>query len=144
MKRRILSILVLFVFWVPGIAHAENTAQTEATLSTSVNVASQESSSINNPSKYLIPANTASQATSIFSPREWYIVAKLPTGKGLAIGVFWIQEGMPIEHIYSVMGNPQDTITAGTEDCYGTVLVYPHHYLLFSRTGNLQTIKERK
>ena len=124
MKRRIISILVMFVFWVPVITCAEDAMRGEVMLPN--------------------PANTTSQASSTLIPKEWYIVAKLPTGKGLAIGVFWIQEGMPIEHICSILGNPQDTITPGMEECYGTILVYPNYYFLFSRTGKLQTLKERK
>jgi hypothetical protein len=77
-------------------------------------------------------------------PKEWYILEKIPTGKGLGIGVFLFQEGMPIEHIQSVFGKPKEIITVEVEGYDGTILVYPHHHFFFSKTGNLQTIKERK
>jgi len=125
MKKRILLILVMFVLWVPGIIFAEDAMRGEVMLPT--------------------PANSTSQGPSVLYPREWYILEKIPTGKGLAIGVFLFQEGMPIDHIHSVFGKPQEIITLDMEDgYYGTILVYPHHHFFFSKTGNLQTIKERK
>ncbi len=84
------------------------------------------------------------QTASKLSPREWYITEKLPSAKGLAIGVFLFEEGMPIEHIHDVFGRPQETITLDTEEgYYGTILVYPHHHFFFSRTGHLHNIRER-
>jgi hypothetical protein len=79
---------------------------------------------------------------SVSFSREWYILAKHPTSKHLVIGVFWIQEGMPIKHIYPILGNPQEIITPDIED-YGTILMYPQHYFFFSNTKHSQTVKER-
>jgi len=94
---------------------------------------------------YFIPASTRSQAPSALFPKEWYILEKIPTGKGLAIGVFLFEQGMSIEHIHSVFGKPKEIITLDMEEGnYGTILVYPHHHFFFSKTGNLQNIKERK
>ncbi len=125
MKKRILLILVMFVLWVPGMICAEDTIQGEVTPPTQV--------------------NTESQNLSILHPKEWHIIEKIPSAKGLAIGVFLFEEGMPIEHIRSVFGKPQEIITLEMEErYYGTILVYPHHHFFFSQTGNLQNIKERK
>jgi len=90
------------------------------------------------------PASTESQNPSVLSPKEWYIVEKIPSSKGLAIGVFLFEEGMPIEHIRSVFGEPQEIITLEVGDgYYGTILVYPHHHFFFSKAGALQTIQGR-
>ncbi len=125
MKKRIIFILVVYALWVPGIACAEDLMYGELLLPT--------------------PAKTGSQGSSVMSPREWYIVEKIPTGKGLAIGVFLFEEGMSIENIQSKFGKPKETITLDVEEGYfGTILVYPNHHFFFSKTGNLQTIKERK
>jgi hypothetical protein len=125
MKKRIIPILLVFALWAPGITSAEDLTFGELIFPT--------------------PANTRLQETSAFPPREWYIIEKIPTGKGLGIGVFLFQEGMPIEHIQSVFGKPREVITLDMEEgSYGTIAVYPHHHFFFSRTGYLQTIKERK
>ena len=145
MKKRILLILVMFVLWVPGIIYAEDAMRGEVMLPTPAPAAPEEPPLDNGPPTYLIPANTTSQASSKLYPREWHIVEKIPSAKGLAIGVFLFDEGMPIEHIQSVFGKPQEIITLEMEEgFYGTVLVYPHHHFFFSKTGNLQNIKERK
>ena len=125
MKKRIIPILVVLALSVPGIICAEDVMYGELLLPT--------------------PANTGSQGPSIFNPKEWYILEKLPSVKGLAIGVFLFQEGMPIEHIHSVFGKPQEIIALDMEEgYYGSIWVYPHHHFFFSKTGNLQTIKERE
>jgi hypothetical protein len=124
MKKRILLILMVFSLWVPVITYAEDPTYGEVLLPT--------------------PASTRSQGPTVLYPREWYIVEKIPTGKGLAIGVFLFQEGMPIEHIHSVFGKPKEIITIDVEGYEGTIWVYPHHHFFFSKTGDLQTIKERK
>src|SRR4030042_243786 len=107
MKKRIIPILVVFAFCVPGIICAEDVTYGELIFPT--------------------PVNTRSQGPSVLYPREWYIIEKIPTGKGLGIGVFLFQEGMPIEHIHSVFGKPQEIITLDMEGYDGTILVYPHH-----------------
>ena len=125
MKKRILPMLVVFAFCVPGIICAEDVTYGELIFPTT--------------------ANTKSQDPSGLYPREWYILEKIPTGKGLAIGIFLFQEGMPIEHIRSVFGKPQEIISLDIEEgYYGSILVYPHHHFFFSKSGHLQTIKERK
>ena len=145
MKKRILSILVAFVLYIPGIIYAEDAMRGEVMLPTPTNVTSEEPPLDNGPPTYLIPANTKSQAPSISFPKEWHIVEKIPTGKGLAIGVFLFEQGMSIEHIQSVFGKPQEIITLEMEEgSFGTILVYRHHHFFFSKTGNLQAIKERK
>jgi len=144
MKKRILLILAVFVLWVPGIACAEDAMRGEVMLPAPANVASEEPPLDYGPPAYFIPASTKSQAPPILFPKEWYILGKIPTGKGLGIGVFLFQEGMPIEHIHSVFGKPKEIITVEVEGYDGTILVYPHHHFFFSKTGNLQTIKERK
>jgi len=116
----------------------------EVMLPAPANVASEEPPLDNASPTYFIPASTRSQAPSALFPKEWYILEKIPTGKGLGIGVFLFQEGMPIEHIHSVFGKPKEIITVEVEGYDGTILVYPHHHFFFSKTGNLQTIKERK
>ena len=123
MKKRFLLILMVFALWVPVITYAEDPTYGEVLLPP--------------------PASTRSQYPSVLYPREWYILEKIPTGKGLGIGVFLFQEGL--EHIHSVFGKPKEIITLDMEEGnYGTILVYPHHHFFFSKTGNLQTIKERK
>ena len=145
MKKRILSILVVFVLCIPGIIYAEDAMRGEVMLPAPANVASEEPPLDNASPTYFIPASTRSQAPSTLFPKEWYILEKIPTGKGLAIGIFLFQEGMPIEHIHSVFGKPQETITLEMEEgSFGTILVYRRHHFFFSKTGNLQTIKERK
>jgi hypothetical protein len=124
MKKRMISILVVFALWVPGFVYAEDAMKGEVMLPT--------------------PANTGEQITPILFPKEWSIIEKIPTGKGLKIGIFLFQEGMPIEHIRSVFGKPKEIISLEVEGYDGTVLVYPHHHFFFSKTGYLQTIKERK
>ena len=75
---------------------------------------------------------------------EWHVVAKIPSSKGLAIGVFWFQEGMSRMHICSKFGDPQDTILLYLEGYYhGSILLYPNHYFLLSSSGTLQNIIER-
>jgi len=124
-KKRILYILLIFVLSVPGMIRAEDTIQGEVMPPT--------------------PVNTESQNLSVLHPKEWHIIEKIPSAKGLAIGVFLFEEGMPIEHIRSVFGEPQEIITLEMEEgYYGTILVYSHHHFFFSKTGTLQTIKERK
>ncbi len=145
MKRRILLILAVFVLWVPGIVCAEDAMRGEVMLPAPANVASEEPPLDYGPPAYFISATTKSQTPPILYPKEWYILEKIPTGKGLGIGVFLFQEGMPVEHIRSVFGKPQEIITLDMEEgSYGTIAVYPHHHFFFSRTGHLQTIKERK
>jgi len=125
MKKGIILILAAFALWVPEIICAEDLTFGELIFPT--------------------PVDTKSQSPSILHPREWYIIEKIPTGKGLGIGVFLFQEGMPIEHIQSVFGKPREVVTLDMEEgSYGTILVYPHHHFFFSKAGNLQTIKERK
>jgi len=125
MKKRILLILAVFALWIPGIIWAEDAGPGEVMLPT--------------------PANTESQNLSVSYPKEWYILEKIPTGKGLAIGLWVFEQGMPIEHIRSVFGKPREIITLEMEGgFYGTILVYPHHHFFFSKAGNLQAIKERK
>jgi hypothetical protein len=124
MKNKIIPILVLFVFLVPGIIYAEDTTYGELLLPT--------------------PTYTRSQDPSLLSPSEWYIIERLPTDNGLAIGVFLFERGMPIEHIQFKFGKPQEIITLDMEEeYYGTILVYPHHHFFFSKTGHLENIKER-
>ena len=145
MRKRVLSILVAFVLCVPGFIYAEDAMRGEVTRPTPANVTSEEPPLDYGPPTYMIPSNTKSQATINHTPKEWYIIEKIPSAKGLAIGVFLFEEGMPIEHIRSVFGKPQESIALEMEEgFYGTILVYPHHHFFFSRTGNLQTIKERK
>jgi len=125
MKKRIVLVLVVIALGVPGIICAEDVTHEELLVPTS--------------------SNTGLQGPSVLYPKEWYIVEKIPSTKGLAIGVFFFEEGMPIEHIRSVFGKPQESIALEMEGgFYGTILVYPHHHFFFSRAGNLQTIKERK
>ena len=125
MKKGIIFILVVFALWVPGTIYAEDATSGEVMSPT--------------------PVNTKSQETSVLYPKEWYIIEKIPTGKGLGIGVFLFQEGMPIDHIQSVFGKPQEIIALEMEEgSLGTILVYRRHHFFFSKTGNLQTIKERK
>ncbi len=124
MKKRFLLILMVFALWVPVITYAEDPTYGEVLLPP--------------------PASTRSQYPSVLYPREWYILEKIPTGKGLGIGVFLFQEGMPMEHIHSVFGKPKEVIIVEVEGYDGTILVYPHHHFFFSKTGELQTIKERK
>jgi len=125
MKKGIIFILVVFALWVPGTIYAEDATSGEVMSPT--------------------PVNTKSQETSVLYPKEWYIIEKIPTGKGLGIGVFLFQEGMPIDHIQSVFGKPQEIIALEMEEgSLGTILVYRRHHFFFSKTGHLQTIKERK
>ena len=145
MKKRILPILVMFVLWVPGIIYAEDAMRGEVMRPTPTNVASEEPPIDNGPPTYFIPANARSEVQSTLFPKEWSIVEKIPSAKGLAIGVFLFEQGMPIEHIHSVFGKPLEIITLDMEEgYYGSILVYPHHHFFFSKAGNLQTIKERK
>ena len=145
MKKRVLLILVVFVLSVPGIIYAEDAMRGEVMLPTSTNVATEEPPLDNGPPTYFISANPRSEVQSTLFPKEWSIVEKIPSAKGLAIGVFLFQEGMPVEHIRSVFGKPQEIISLDMEEgYYGIILVYPHHHFFFSKTGNLQTIKERK
>jgi len=122
MKKRFLLILTVFALWVPVITYAEDPTYGEVLLPP--------------------PASTRSQYPSVLYPREWYILEKIPTGKGLGIGVFLFQEGL--EHIHSVFGKPKEVIIVEVKGYDGTILVYPHHHFFFSKTGELQTIKERK
>ena len=139
-----ISILVMFALWVPGFVYAEDAMRGEVMLPTPANVTSEEPP-LDNPSPtYSVPANTGEQITPILFPKEWSIIEKIPTEKGLKIGIFLFQEGMPIEHIRSVFGKPKEIISLEVEGYDGTVLVYPHHHFFFSKTGYLQTIKERK
>jgi len=129
MKKRVMCSLVLLALWVPGIICAEDVTYEDSTYGELF---------------FPTPADTRSRDASILHPREWYVLEKIPTGKGLAIGVFLFEEGMPIEHIQSKFGKPQETITVEVEGYDGTILVYPHHHFFFSKAGNLQTIKKRK
>jgi hypothetical protein len=142
MKKRIVLILVVFALWVPGIICAEDAMRGEVMLPSPANL--EEPPLDYGPPAYFIPAYTRSQAQPILHPKEWYILEKIPTAKGLAIGVFLFQEGMPIEHIQSVFGKPKEIIAVEVEGYDGTILVYPHHHFFFSKTGDLQTIKERR
>ena len=145
MKKRILPILVMFVFCFPGIIYAEDAMRGEVMLPTPTHVTSEEPPLDYGPPTYVIPTSTTPQTPSTASPKEWYIIEKIPTGKGLAIGVFLFQEGMPIEHIQSVFGKPQEIITLEIEEgSFGTILVYRRHHFFFSKAGSLQTIKERQ
>ncbi|HUL37706.1 MAG TPA: hypothetical protein VLW47_08465 [Thermodesulfobacteriota bacterium] len=124
MKKRIVIVLVVLALGVPGIICAEDVTHEESLVPTST--------------------NTGLQGPSVLYPKEWYIIEKIPSVKGLAIGVFLFEQGMPIEHIRSVFGKPQESITLDMEEgYYGTILVYPHHHFFFSKAGTLQTIKER-
>ena len=145
MRKRILSILVAFVLCVPGIIYAEDAMRGEVMLPVPANVAPVEPPLDNASPTYFIPASTTPQAPSTTFPKEWYILAQIPTGKGLAIGVFLFEQGMSIEYVQSVFGKPQETIALDTEEGpYRMILVYAHHHFFFSKAGNLQAIKERK
>ena len=123
-KTIMISILAGFVLWGPA-----NTDAAEETLVPPAIAASQEE-----PSQVSLPAEC---------PKEWYIMANIPSTEGLKIGVFLFQEGMSKEHIYFKFGEPQDTIILDIEGYRGSILLYPHHYFFLSRTGRLQTIRER-
>ncbi len=124
MKKRIIAILAMIVLGVSGMIFAVGAIQGELMLQA--------------------PANTGSQNSSLLFPREWYIIEKIPNDKGLTIGVWLFEQGMPMEHIRSVFGTPQEIISLEMEEGFwGTILVYPHHDFFFSKTGNLETIKER-
>ena len=142
MKKRIILMLVMFSFCVPGFVYAEDAMRGEVMLPTPANVTTEEPPLDNASPSYLTPANTRAQTPPTLFPKEWYILEKIPTGKGLGIGVFLFQEGMPIEHIHSVFGKPKEIITVEVEGYDGTILVYPHHHFFFSKTGNLHTNKE--
>ena len=144
MKKRIVLISVVFAFLIPGFVYAEDAMRGEVMLPTPANVTSEEPPLDNASPTYSVPANTGAQTPPILFPKEWYIIEKIPNGKGLKIGIFLFQEGMPIERIRSVFGKPKEIISLEVEGYDGTVLVYPHHHFFFSNTGNLQTIKERK
>lgn len=98
-----------------------------------------------------LPAMTCADNSIFLSPtnsfsREWYIVAKIPSAEGLAIGVFLFQEGMPKEQIFFKFGKPQETILLGMDEggrCHGSILLYPNHYFFLSGDENLLTIKNR-
>ncbi len=144
MKKRITLILVVFALWVPGTIYAEDAMRGEVMLPSPPNVASEEPPLDYGPPAHFVSANTKLQSQSTLLPREWYIVEKIPTGKGLGIGVFLFQEGMPVDHIQSVFGKPQEIIALDLEEGpSGTILVYRRHHFFFSKTGHLQTIKER-
>ena len=142
MTKRIVLISVVFALCAPVIIYAEDAMQGRVMLPTQYNIESQEQALDNGSLTYIIPPKTREDSPPVSSPREWYIIAKNPTSKHLMIGVFWLQEGMPIEHIYSILGNPLDNVTPDIEG-YGTILAYPRHYLFFSANGHLQTVKER-
>ncbi len=116
MKKGIVVILVVFALGVPGITYGKDVMYGELLLPT--------------------PADTGSQGSSPFYPKEWYIVEKIPTGKGLAIGVFLFEEGMSIEDIQSRFGKPKETITLDVEEgYYGTILVYLTIISSFQKLG---------
>jgi len=142
MKKSILPILVIFVLWTPGIIYAQDATGGEVMRITPTNVISEEPALDNGSLTYFNPPKTKGDSLPVSSPREWHIIAKNPNSKHLMIGVFLLQEGMPIEHIHSILGKPQDNVTPDIEG-YGPILVYLRHYLFFSATGHLQTIKER-
>ncbi len=124
MKKRIIPILAMIVLGISGMIFAEDAIQAEVALPA--------------------PAGTGSQNSSVSNPREWYIVEKIPNDKGLTIGVWLFKQGMPMEHIRSVFGKPEEIISLEMEEgFFGTILVYPHHDFFFSKTGHLETIKER-
>ncbi len=124
MKKRVIAILAMIVLGVPGLIFAEDVIQGEVILQA--------------------PANTGLQKLSVPYPREWYIIEKIPNDKGLTIGVWLFEQGMPIEHIRSVFGEPLETISLEMEEgFFGTIWVYPHHDFFFSKTGRLETIKDR-
>ncbi len=145
MKKIIILILATFVLCVTGTVCAEDAMRGEVMLPSPPNVALEEPPLDYGPPAHLIPANTKLQSQSTLPPREWYIIEKIPTGKGLSIGVFSFQEGMPVDHIQSVFGKPQEIIALDLEEGFsGTILVYRRHHFFFSKTGHLRTIKERK
>ena len=124
MKNKIIPILAMIALGVTGIIFAEDASQGEGMLPA--------------------PANTGSQNSSVLYPREWYIMEQIPDDEGLTIGVWRFEQGMPIEHIRSVFGKPQEIISLEMgKGFFGTILVYPHHDFFFSKTGHLETIKER-
>ncbi len=150
MRKRIVLISVVLVLFTPVIIHAEDAIHGTVMLPTENKVVSQEPALNNGSPTYFIPPKAAGDSPAVsfpsggHSPREWYIIAKDPNSKHLKIGVFLFQEGMPIEHIRSVFGNPKEIITIDVEGYDGTILVYPHHHFFFSKTGHLQTVKERE
>ena len=143
MRKRIVLISVVFALCAPVIIYAEDAAmQGTVMVPTASNVVSQEPALDSGSPTYSVPPKTQEESPPVSFAREWYIIAKHPNSKHLVIGVFWLQEGMPIEHIRSILGNPQHNVTPDIEG-YGTILVYPQHYLFFSATGHLKTVKER-
>jgi len=96
MKKRIIAVLAMIALAIPGMIFAEDAIQGEGMLPA--------------------PANTGSQNSSVSYPREWYIMEQIPDNEGLTIGVWRFEQGMPIEHIRSVFGKPQEIISLEMEE----------------------------
>jgi len=143
-KMRVISMLTVFAFCFPGFICAEDAMRREVMRPTPVRPTSEEPPLDYGPPTYMIPSDAKSQATSSDSPKEWHVIENIQTAKGLANEAFLFQEGMPIERVQSVLGKPQEIISLKLEGYDGTILVYPRHHFFFSKTGNLETIKERK
>jgi len=143
-KFRIITVLAVFAFCIPGFIYAEDAMRGEVMRPAPARPTSEEPPLDYGPPTYMIPSDAKPQATSSYSPKEWHVIEKIQTAKGLANEHFLFQEGMPIERVQSILGKPQEIISLKLEGCDGTILVYTRHHFFFSRTGNLETIKERK
>ena len=113
---------VVFALCAPVIIYTEDAMQEMVMLPTAYNVVSQEPALDKGSPTYFIPPKTRVDSPPVSSPREWYIIAKHPTSKHLMIGVFWIQEGMPIEHIYSILGKEVGVLKAKIVQQWGDIL----------------------
>jgi hypothetical protein len=129
-KTVIISVLVGFFLCGPANTNAQTSNSVEGISPTpSTATILEDSQSTSRPSGYL---------------NEWYIVGKISSVEGLAIGVFWFHERMSKQDICSRFGNPQDTLILYLEGYYhGSILLYPNHYFFLSSAGHLQTVIER-
>ena len=143
-KMTVISMLAVFAFCFPGFICAEDAMRGEVMRPTPARPTSEEPPLDYGPPTYMIPSDVKSRAISSYSPKEWHVIEEIPTAKGLVNEVLLFQEGMPIGRVQSILGKPQEIISLKLEGYDGTILVYPHHHFFFSKTGNLETIKERK
>ncbi len=140
MRRATVLIWVMFLVSLSVVSYADEAKRTHAIPSSPYYPMSQ-GTALHDSSQYSVVPSSRHGYPAV-QLKEWYILAKDPTSKNLKIGVFLLQEGMPLDHIYHLLGDPKENVTPDIEGC-GTILAYPRHYLFFSEAGYLRTIKER-
>ena len=137
MIKKILFISIALSLWIPRMVYSENAKGMPAGQTATTTEELQPGSG----SPTLPERDEIAQPPAIIFPKQWYVVERIPSAKGLAIGVFLFEEGMPTDHIRYVFGEPEQIIP-GDGEGHGPIWVSAHDRFFFSASGYLENVEE--